>query len=206
VPELWNAVTGKTESVSYQIRDGRTIVPLKFESWDAYFIVFKDKATAINFTKTNVAEKEIMKIEGNWTVTFNNKNATFEKLTSWSENTDTDIKYFSGTATYKTVFNSPIEGQAAIDLGDVKNVAEVIINGKFAGIVWKKPFKIAVDNLKMGKNTLEVKITNLWVNRLVGDAQPDVKTKTTFTTMPFHQASSPLLPSGLLGPVRILAK
>jgi hypothetical protein len=82
----------------------------------------------------------------------------------------------------------------------------VIVNGKIQGTVWKSPFKISVDNLVIGNNTIQIKVTNLWVNRLIGDAQPDVKVKTTFTTMPFYQASSPLLPSGLLGPVRVLVE
>ena len=75
------------------------------------------------------------------------------------------------------------------------------------GTVWKKPFTIDVTSaLKAGINTVEVRVTNLWVNRLIGDAQPDVKTKTTYTTMPFYKADSPLLPSGLLGPVRLVSK
>ena len=92
-------------------------------------------------------------------------------------------------------------------MGDVKNLAEVIVNGKSLGILWKKPFRIDVtEALNTGENTLEVKVTNLWVNRLIGDQQPDVKNKITFTTMPFYRADSPLLPSGLLGPVKILEK
>ena len=62
------------------------------------------------------------------------------------------------------------------------------------------------EGLKVGNNTIEIKVTNLWVNRLIGDAQPDVKQKITFTTMPFYQANSPLLPSGLMGEVKILMK
>ena len=94
-----------------------------------------------------------------------------------------------------------------LDLGDVKNIAEVILNGKNVGTAWKKPFKLDItEGVKKGENILEVRVTNTWVNRLIGDAQPDVKTKITFTTMPFYQANSPLLPSGLMGPVVILKK
>jgi hypothetical protein len=207
VPELWNAQTGKTEKVSYQIKDGRTIVPLKFESWEAYFIVFKEKTTASSVAIAPKKETLLTQITSPWEVSFNDKHITMDKPTSWSENTDSDIKYFSGTATYKTVFTATSGGQVAIDLGDVKNVAEVIVNGKSQGIVWKKPFRIELkDALKIGENTLEIKVTNLWVNRLIGDAQPDVKVKTTFTTMPFYSADSPLLPSGLLGPVKVLSR
>ena len=74
------------------------------------------------------------------------------------------------------------------------------------GIVWKKPFRIDISNeLKAGENNIEVKVTNLWVNRLIGDQQPGVTKKITYTTMPFFQADSPLLPSGLLGPVKIIS-
>jgi hypothetical protein len=84
----------------------------------------------------------------------------------------------------------------------VKNLAEVSVNGKPLGILWKAPFRVDVtDALKPGANALEIRVTNLWVNRLIGDRQPDVAKKYTFTTQTFYQADSPLLPSGLLGPV-----
>ena len=93
------------------------------------------------------------------------------------------------------------------DLGDVKDLAEVIVNGKSLGIVWEKPFQLDVTRaMKPGVNTIVIKVTNLWVNRLIGDQQPDVVTKITYTTMPFYNAKSPLLPSGLLGPVQIISK
>jgi hypothetical protein len=210
VPELWNAQTGKTEKVSYQIKDGRTIIPLKFESWDAFFIVFSEKTTANNFTKASKAETTLAPIATPWNVEFNDKKLTFNKLSSWSESTDNDVKYFSGTATYDNTFNiSSINKSASymVDLGDVKNIAEVIINGKNVGTAWKKPFKLDISEaIKAGENTIQVKVTNLWVNRLIGDAQADVKNKTTFTTMPFYQANSPLLPSGIIGTVKILVK
>jgi hypothetical protein len=86
----------------------------------------------------------------------------------------------------------------------VKNLAEVVLNGKSLGTIWKTPFRIELTSaLKQGENTLEIKVTNLWVNRLIGDQQPDAKTKFTYTTMPFYQANSPLKESGLLGPVKL---
>ena len=157
----------------------------------------------------------MLTITSPWKVTFQEgrgapQSAIFDKLTSWSENSEGGIKYFSGTATYQNTFKIPMIAKGTgyeIDLGEVKNIAEVIINGKNLGTVWKKPFKVNIsEGLKVGDNTLEIKVTNLWVNRLIGDAQPDVKTKITFTTMPFYQANAPLLPSGLMGPVLILQK
>ncbi len=211
IPVLWNPETGQTESVSYQIKDGRTIVPLKFESWGAYFIVFGDSRDRSRPVPTTVTETVIATISSPWKIIFpvNGKDVAYNAsaLTSWSDNTDTDIKYFSGTATYTNTFSPPRpqKGSYFLDLGEVKNIAEVFVNGQSQGLIWKKPFKIAVNNLKAGENTIEIKVTNTWVNRLIGDAQPNAN-KTTFTTMPFYSANSPLVPAGLLGPVQLLEK
>ena len=127
---------------------------------------------------------------------------------SWPESSDPVIKYFSGTATYQTTFSvHPWRKgtQFVLDLGEVKNIAEIMVNGQHLGGVWKTPFRMNISGaLKKGVNTLEIRVTNTWVNRLIGDAQPEVKNKTTFTTMPFYQANSPLVPAGLLGPVNII--
>ena len=82
----------------------------------------------------------------------------------------------------------------------------MIVNGKSLGIVWKQPFRVDVTNaLKAGDNKIEIKVTDLWVNRLIGEAQPGVTNKITYTTMPFYQANSKLLPAGLLGPVKLVS-
>ncbi|GAB4037452.1 hypothetical protein GCM10028774_32800 [Spirosoma jeollabukense] len=214
VPELWNPQTGKTSTVSYQIKDGRTIVPLKFESWEAYFIIFHDKATVVSYTKPAITESPVANVASAWTVNFQEgrgapQKATFTTLSSLTENADPGVKYFSGTAAYDNTFDVPTVAKNAsyiLDLGEVKNIAEVIVNGKNVGTVWKKPFRIDItDALKSGRNTVQIKVTNLWVNRLIGDAQPGVTNKITYTTLPFYKADAPLLPSGLLGPVRVLA-
>jgi hypothetical protein len=138
--------------------------------------------------------------------------ATFESLTPWNDNADKGIKYFSGTGTYTKNLNAPAEwfsegSELWLDLGSVKNLAEVIINGQSLGIVWKTPFRVNVTGaLKEGDNKLEIKVINLWVNRLIGDQQPDVGEKITYTTMRFYRADAPLLPSGLLGPVSLVGK
>ncbi|QMU28362.1 glycosyl hydrolase [Adhaeribacter radiodurans] len=214
VPELWHPQTGKVEKVSYQIKDGRTIVPLQFESWDAYFIVFRENTGITSFTKPKTFESEVAQIGGTWNVRFQEdrgapQSVSFPQLSCWSENPDAGIKYFSGTATYTNNFNlTKLDKKAryVMDLGEVKNIAEVVVNGKNVGTVWKKPFKLEItDGLKKGKNSVEIKVTNLWVNRLIGDAQPGVTNKITFTTMPFYQADAKLLPSGLMGPVKVIA-
>ncbi|WP_033410992.1 glycosyl hydrolase [Segetibacter koreensis] len=215
-PEIWHPETGKTESASYTIADGITKVTLRLDPNDAVFVVFRKNTTKTSVTLTSTTEKEIAITGGPWNVAFQPNrgapaNVTFNQLSSYTDNTDVGIKYFSGTATYtKTInvsSNQLLKGsQVWLDLGEVKNLAEVMVNGRPLGVVWKKPFRVDVTNaLKAGANKVGIKVTNLWVNRLIGDAQPGVTSKITYTSMPFYQANSPLLPSGLLGPVRIIA-
>ncbi|MFM2368547.1 MAG: hypothetical protein RL619_847, partial [Bacteroidota bacterium] len=214
--EIWHPETGKTEPASYSFVDGRTKVSLHLEPNDAVFVVFKENTTKTAEILPAVTETKLTAIEGNWNLSFQKERGapsdiTIDKLTSWTESSEAGIKYFSGTGTYSKTIDAPKTwfknaGQLWIDLGDVKNLAEVIVNGKSLGIVWKKPFRVdATGILKPGKNTLEIKVTNLWVNRLIGDAQPDVVKKITYTTMPFYQANAPLLPSGLLSTVTVLS-
>jgi hypothetical protein len=95
--------------------------------------------------------------------------------------------------------------QLWLDLGDVKNLAEVTVNGRKLPLVWKQPFRVNVTGaLRPGANAVEIAVTNLWVNRIIGDLQPDVIQKYTYTPMAFYTATSSPLPSGLLGPVRVI--
>lgn len=206
-PMLWNPIDGTERAISYEITDGRTEIPLNFESWDAFFIVFRETTSQTSFSLPEKKENLSTTITGSWNVAFEGKKIEFSDLSSWSDHADPEIKYFSGTATYSKTFNLSQKDAAAnylLDLGEVKNLAEIIVNGQNMGIVWKTPFKLDISKaIKTGENQLEIRVVNTWVNRLIGDAQPGAE-KTTFTTMPFYQANSPLVPSGLLGPVRIL--
>ena len=171
-----------------------------------------------------------------WELTFPGQAPrTLEKLTSWTEFTEPDAKYFSGTAAYKTSFmHTPDPTRTVIlDLGVVKNFADVLLNGQSLGTLWKAPWRLDITELvRPGSNTLEVKITNLWVNRLIGDEQlppedgvewtgktgpikawpkwllegkPRPATeRTTFTTWRYWTKDDKPLDSGLLGPARIL--
>ena len=86
----------------------------------------------------------------------------------------------------------------------MKNLAEVTVNGKSLGVVWHAPFRVDASGvLKPGANELTIKVTNAWVNRLIGDLQPDATTKYTFTTWKNYKVDSPLVSSGLLGPVNV---
>ena len=217
IPEIWHPETGLIEKASFSIEGGVTKVPLHLEPSDALFVVFGNKARQNSLTIEKPQEKVLTEIPAPWTVTFQEKRgapaeASFDALAPWNENNDPGIKYFSGTGSYLKTINVPAEwlnenSEIWLDMGVVKNLAEVLVNGKSLGIVWKTPFRINVtEALKSGENSLEIKVTNLWVNRLIGDQQPDVKEKLTYTTQAFYQAGSPLLPSGLIGPVRLLGR
>jgi len=214
-PELWHADTGKIEPASYRVANGRTLVRLHLDPYDAVFVVFRKAAAAPSRTLPEPVETAIAAVEGPWEIGFQpNRGApakiSLDKLSSWSENADTGVKYFSGTGTYSKTIQAPADwfktgAQLWLDLGDVKNLAEVSVNGKPLGIVWKRPFRVDVTGaLKPGANTMEIKVTNLWVNRLIGDQQPDATKKYTYTAQQFYRADSPLLPSGLLGPVKLV--
>ena len=96
------------------------------------------------------------------------------------------------------------QNQYLLDLGDVACMAEVFVNGKNMGTLWKSPYKTDItDALKHGMNELEIRVTNTWVNRLIGDEQPNNKQRYTYTSVKFYHAEDPLLPAGLIGPVNI---
>jgi hypothetical protein len=214
-PELWHADTGAIEPASYTISNGTTKVPLHLEPWGTVFVVFRKAATGDSHVLPPVTQAKLGTLEGPWQVSFQPDRGapattTFNTLASWSENTDAGVKYFSGAATYTktlTVQKAWIKPGAHlwIDLGDVKNLADVSVNGKSLGTVWHSPYRVdATSALKSGENQVVVKVTNAWVNRLIGDQQPGA-TKYTFTVIHPYKANSPLLPSGLLGPVQLLS-
>jgi hypothetical protein len=213
-PELWYSETGKTAPASFTIAAGRTTVPLHLEPWGTVFVVFRHPTKETSFATSKVNDTQIATLDGQWNLAFQPGRGapaqiSLDRLVSWNESSDKGVKYFSGTGTYtKTIQASPNwfkkRSTLWIDLGDVKNTAIVTVNGKELGTVWHAPYRIdASSALKPGANELSVKVINAWVNRLIGDLQPDATTKYTFAAWKAYKADSPLLPSGLLGPVAI---
>ncbi len=213
-PELWYAETGTSKPVSYKIADGRTTVPLHLEPWGTVFVVFRKATGETSQTLPKVVESKVADVEGPWSVSFEPDrgappSTTLDKLISWSDSTDAGVKYFSGAGTYTKTIQASADwfkkgSQLWIDLGDVKNLAEVTVNGKNLGVVWHTPYRIDVTSaLKPGANEVSIKVINAWVNRLIGDEQPGA-TKYTFADVKPYKATSPLVPSGLLGPVAVI--
>ena len=213
VPELWHADTGRIEPVSYRFVGERTIVPLQFDPGDALFVIFRKPAEKDQVRIPEVMRTQLARLDGPWQVQFTAgqgapERAQFAKLASWTQRPEEAIKYYSGSAVYQLSFNVPRgwlgkSGRVELDLGVVKDLADVEVNGNPLGVLWKTPFRIDVTAaLHTGQNQLQVRVTNTWVNRLIGDKQPGAQHH-AFTTFDPYEATSPLLESGLLGPVRL---
>jgi hypothetical protein len=187
--------------------------------------------------EVNVTVPKAIDLSKNWEVTFPLKNGTalkqhFTTLSSWSEVAEDDIQHFSGTAIYEKQFTLSKkqlckDNAFELDLGSVAVIAEVSVNGKKVSTLWKAPFRVAIDDyVKKGNNTLKIKITNLWVNRLIGDEKEPLdyqrrgnKTKAlpswlshpesrdskrqTFSSWRHWKKDDELKISGLLGPVKL---
>jgi hypothetical protein len=165
--------------------------------------------------------KPLQEISGPWTVHFDPKwggpeSAQFDSLVDWTTRPEPGIKFYSGTATYKKTFELPPRTPEApamrdqtlyLDLGDVRELAEVKVNGKSCGIVWTPPFRADITGaVKPGENKLEIEVVNFWPNRIIGDANLPPDQHLTKTNIRNLKANTALMESGLLGPVRILSQ
>jgi hypothetical protein len=184
-----------------------------------------------NFRRTET----LGKIENAWSVSFDTamgapNQTVFKTLTDWSQNADEGIKYYSGAAIYRKLFDLPkgANGKLYLNLGKVKNIARVRLNGKDLGVVWTNPWRVNITNaVQSVNNQLEIEVVNLWANRLIGDEHlpadgiddndgqwpqwlldgtPRTSGRHTFATFRHYSKRSPLMESGLLGPVTIEAE
>lgn len=220
VPELWDPATGESRAASYRAANGRTTVPLHLDSYGTTFVVFVKPTAAASFTAPKAEAAPVSGLDDalnhNWMVTFEPcrgapSKMDFENLGSWTDNSNYGVKYFSGTASYSKTIDIPAEALKTgdhlwLELGDVENIARVEVNGKPAGIAWKAPYKVDLTGkVKAGANEITIEVTNLWVNRLIGDRQPWAPKKYAFSDFNPYKADSRLLPSGLLGPVHMVS-
>jgi hypothetical protein len=219
-PELWDPVTAKMrDAVAFEQKNGQTSIPLEFDPCGSVFVIFRKPiaATAVGIGQSNYpTAKVIDELQGPWSVAFDPKwggpacPVTFNALVDWTQEADKGIKYFSGTAIYRKTFDlpdSPAGERVILDLGDVREIASVKLNGQDLGVLWTKPAKVDITSaVKNRGNDLEVRVTNLWPNRLIGDASLPPGQQLTKTNMHNYTAASPLVTSGLLGPVKIMAQ
>ncbi len=244
IPELWDAETATcTPATTWYEKNGRTFVDIPLSICGSKFVVFR-RAQTSQTAQPSVPPK-LVPLTDAWTVKFPsrflpNKMATkqeaeiltFEKLISWSESTNANIRYFSGTATYEKQIPAEIfsaSSRVELDLGNVQNFAEVTANGQLLATLWKPPFRVDLTPA-LSQNAplnLRIRVTNLWPNRIIGDdiqfaedctwrgqaireipqwvksGQPSPTGRHTFTTWKHWTKSDALLPSGLLGPTTL---
>jgi hypothetical protein len=209
----------------YATESGFTVVPLNLAERESVFVVFRNAAPAAARSAPVATETKLATLAGPWTVTFPPNwgappSIQMQQLTSWTESSDPGVKYFSGTATYSKTVPAPASwfkpGQHIwIDLGKVRDIAEVKVNGKSAGLTWAPPYRLDVTAaLKPGANKLEIAVTNEWTNRQIGDrllpvekrilAQPGIPGAPAAPTgFGFGPQTPP--ESGLLGSVMLVA-
>ncbi len=217
-PELWDAVTGERwDATDFRQEGGRTTVPLEFAPRQAWFVVFRRAAGSQGraTSKRNFPTlATVQELAGPWTVRFDPKwggpeSVVFEKLEDWTRRPEPGIKFYSGKATYEKTFDLPEAlrqpgKRIYLDLGKVKNVAAVRLNGKALGAVWTAPWHVEITAaVQPAGNKLRIDAVNLWPNRLIGDAALPPEKRLAVTNVAKFKKDSPLMESGLLGPVTL---
>ena len=257
-PELWDPVTGNISAIKFKECDGRTELTLDCDSSYSVFVAFRRNATSCVVPTSSSQHVKSLPVKGPWHVTFREPGAAndiavaeYTTLDSWTQNENSDIRYFSGTATYKckmgtvpTCNTGTVPMRMVLDLGNVKEIAEVTVNGHVYPALWCPPYKVDItdaiakvpsvpDVPSVPSLTIEIKVTNLWPNRLIGDAKlpddcewddgskskgyplvkywpewllrgvPSPTGRHAFSTCRLWTADEPLLESGLFGPVTL---
>jgi hypothetical protein len=204
IPELWHPDTGLIEKVKEFKEDGGRIhIPLDLEARGSVMVIFREPSMKSVAVASRTLKKTVdpIVIEGGWMLRFPQglgapEEVSLDHLKSWSEHEQSGVKYFSGTATYLKEVEIPAEAMqkgdvVRLDLGDVKNLAKVIVNGVDLGILWKPPFVVDISRAaKPGKNKLEIQVVNLWVNRLIGDEQISEPNGLKYSPWNAHSGSS----------------
>jgi len=216
-PEIWCPVTGEIRAAKVANRGagGPCDIELELPAIGSAFVVFRRDGEPPS-RPPDLLEYDSparIPIEGTWHVRFEPgrrapESVAWKELIDWTTSEEPGIKHFSGTATYSIPFDWPeaATGDFWLDLGTACEVAEVRIDGRRLGTAWTYPFRMRVpaDLLSKGPHELEVGVTNVWNNRIVGDQFLGEEERVTRTNLQGrHDEDSPLVPSGLLGPVTL---
>jgi hypothetical protein len=232
-PELWDAVSGtRARAIVFDEKDGRVTVPIDLPPCGSRFVIFRTPATSDASRESPVASQNPpapaarYRLDGPWEVSFDPKWLgpeaggqrpevgvyMFETLQDWTQRSEPGLKHYSGTAVYRKTINLPSSDLRPptsffLDLGSVRELAEVRVNGQPCGIVWAPPFRVDITQaVKPGSNEVEVRVVNFWYNRVFGDKDlPPEKRLTRTNIKKLQNPGAPLMPSGLLGPVTVMS-
>jgi hypothetical protein len=216
---LWDPIWGTRRILpEWKVENGVTTVPMCFAPQQSFFVTFEHAETSFpppSNAKNFPECKTLLTLNGKWQVSFDPKwggpgDVVFDNLQDWTTRSEESIKYYSGTATYRKSFDLPknlaldeVPSPIYLDLGTVKDLAEVRLNGKHVGTIWTAPWRIDVRGaLKASGNELKIDVINQWPNRLIGDANLSPKNRLTQSNYQL-KPDSPLVSSGLLGPVTL---
>lgn len=216
-PELWDPLTGKIRKLkAYQIKDGKTTVPLQLASLESVFIVFRnatDNSPAGNVEVNFPKPEPTLTVSTPWTVSFDPemrgpaKPVIMETLQDWIQHENDSVKYYAGTAVYKNniqLNNIAKEKTYYLDLGKVMTMAKVSVNGKYAGGAWTAPWRVDIsDYIQEGDNVIEISVANNWMNRLIGDSMLPEEQRQTWCPINPYNKDHGLQSSGLMGPVSV---
>lgn len=214
-PELYNPVTNETHPCAdWKEVNGLTILEYQFEANESLFVIFRKGNPSPEMGKNWIETVPVQELKSPWSVQFDaqlggpSEPVDFPELYDWSKHADERIRFYSGTAMYRTTFQwTKDQAKSAdifLELGKLSNLAEVKLNGQSCGIGWTAPFRVRISEaLKDGANLLEISVTNTWTNRLIGDHGLPEEKRIAHTTAPYRLEGKPLLPAGLFGPVKI---
>ena len=220
-PELWDALSGSIKPFpAFEQANGTTKIPLHLSVDGSAFIVFRKqgKSTANGRHANFPVQTTFATVHAPWQVTFEHDSikrgpsepVVFSELKDWTKSDDERIRYYSGTAIYRTTLtiDKLLKGQQLyLDLGDLTAMAKIKVNGEYVGGVWTTPYQVNVTGkIKKGNNSIEIELVNTWMNRLIGDHRLPENKRIVQSKNNKWSATSPLQKSGLLGPVKLLTE
>lgn len=207
---ILDADGGRIGASAFSVRDGRTYVTLDMTQDDAKFIVL-DRTMKDDAVPERLICGSMTELKAAWKVTFQEGREgpaggiVLEELTDLSKSAIDSVRFFSGTATYSCDFSLEDGGDVVLDLGKVCCMARVRLNGEDLGLLWHAPYRCDISSaLRHGENHLEIEVTNVWANKLIGDSAKPRKDRLTFIGWQFFSPSDPLPESGLIGPVMLI--
>lgn len=210
-PAFWDPVQGTVRPLpQFEYVRGRTAVELELPANGSGFVVFgpRDASGTPHEARSIATTRASPARVGPWEIVFAETGREIARLSmaalrSWSEESIADVRHFSGVATYRTTLDLT-EPRGWLDLGRVEVMARVKLNDQDLGVVWTAPFRVDLSPAaRVGANRLEIQVANLWPNRLIGDASRPPETRSSWTTWNPYRGDEALLPSGLLGPLRV---
>jgi hypothetical protein len=211
-PEIWHPDSACAATAAYKRERDGARVPLRLPPGESLFVVFPRSGATLGVKSATAQPQPWKALDGAWQLAFApgrgapEQTLNLDRLAPWNASDIPGVRYFSGTATYRKRFSvdGALPERAILDLGEVRDLARVRLNGQSLGVAWKPPYRFDLRGLlRPGENVLEVEVTNLWVNRLIGDAQPGAVRVTEASAI--YAANAPLRDSGMLGPVQLLS-